>query len=358
MDTSDGVVWTDNYVNGNSTFVVFDHPNSLTNRGGFFSGFGHLNPNETNSVVGEGAFPGGDIPRYTAYPLNGKLILRNEIDSEFFLESGIGDVAEAVFRTYKDETYAQFTRLNDPKSQVLSDRPLLAKAPFGGAPNVYAASRKPSLKDSRYFVHTSEEIVFDRKLTSLFAKNMLTAGASGGNSAFGIDYREYESSEEAKKGPAGRFRESLYDGAKYNPAINLANNTSLIRLEVITYNEYGEPMFSDPAGNSPQVRNLVPGESFALVPASVNFITYTDYVYPTEKLIRPINATSPRLRSVNVPPTTMFGPKPPYRVPTSLDLINIKRETQAVGLKNYYDNGARMGARASNIHFLQNEIYS
>jgi hypothetical protein len=357
MDTSNGVVWTDEYVNSNSTFIVYDHPNSLTNRGGFFSGFGYLNPNRVDTRIRRAAFEGGVIPRYTTYPLHGALVPHSELPPSDFIDTVSGEISDLFFSLYKARTYSYFTRLDDPSAVTPWPRPLLAKAPFGGAPNVYAAPRKPALKDSRFFVHASDEIIFDRKLTSMFDKSMLNAGASGGNAAFGIDYREYETSATAINGPSGRFRESLYDGAKFNPAINLSSNTSLIRLEVITYNEYGEEMISDPAGNSPQVRNLVPGESFVPVPASVNFISYLDYIYPTEKMIRPINATSPRLRSVNVPTMTMVGPSAPYRLPTSLDLLNIKRETQVVGLKNYFDNGARMGGRASNVHFLQNEIY-
>lgn len=357
MDTTDAATWANEYVGSSSTFVIFDHKNSITNRGGFWSGFGFLNPNQERRIEFVSAFGDSSIPRYTTYPLNGGLVLRDELESDLFLDPTTGLISQAVYDLVKTNTFARFLQFDTPAAISLDENTLERVVALGGAPNIYAAQRLPAFKDSRYFLHTSDEIVFDRKLTSLFFKNMLTAGSSGGNTAFGIDYREYETSEVAQGGSVGRYRESLYDGAKYNPAINLAKNTSLIRLEIETFNEYGEPLVSDPAGNNPQARNLVPTEPFMQNADTLDFLAYADFIYPNEKFITPPSEPSDRLRTVNAPVFTLFGPEPTVAFPNTLDNIDADRIVKPIGLKNYYDNGARMGQRASNIHFLQNQIY-
>jgi hypothetical protein len=365
MDTSNATIFTPSYLGSNSTFVIFDHPNSITNRGGLWSGFGHSNPllnaketAEQSGFVDKGAstrFENTDkLPRYTTYPLGGTLILRERIPKIQFTNSETSRMDKVNYEKWKKITFDKFV----PNEITLGSGGIVPDPtqPFSlfGAVNSYPSVRTPMFKDSRYFIHTSDEIAFDRKGPSYFSKTLQSASVAG-NLAFGIDFREFETDESAVNGSVGRWRESVYDGSEFNPAIHLSKNTSLMKIEISSYDEYGDRLTSDPSGNAPQARNLPAGESFVPVPDLNDHIDYVDFIYSNTQPTG--NMGSQHSVGVNHPVLSLYGPKKFISFPTTFTLLQGNISKQPIDLDEYYDNGARIGSGASVVHFFLNEIY-
>lgn len=402
MNTQDDTKFQLHYQNSGSTFVIFDHPNSMTNRGGRWSGFGFPNPlisapltsqqsssnahrlhDEPYPPIGS-AFTAGQIPSFTTYPLGGTLVVREPriLFSDYVDPiANPGEIVDQLtYNAYRLQTFNQFKYVTrgENRNRTTADTILdwtVGMTMFGYTRNVIGCGgRPPGLKDSRYWAHDSAEISFDRKLVPMVDK-ILSASGVIDPTTFGVDFKSFS----LPSGDSGTWSvkpwgESTYDGVKFNPNINLSKNTSQMHLEVRSYNEYGEPLLVTGRSDqgTPLSRNLMAGEKIAtLFPGDGTTNQWTDW-----------NALAmPNIleegKGVLSPFSTLYYPSlnPIYQ----LYKLGYRRGDFGSGAKAiipdsnpgpgdtifetfdfdllYYDNRARMSSGDSIVHFFQNEMY-
>lgn len=412
MDMS-STYWHADYVDGGSTFVLFDHPNSITNRGAGWSGMGFPNPLQTRpfssqqavstSVHGQpypptGSAFGGLVPSHTTYPLGGKLVVRNRILLSQYTDSVAtpGLMAKATYENIRKATFDQFQFVFNGKrnaSGVVAQDWTVGISIFNGNSRNTLGSwgRPPGLKDSRYWIHNSDEISFDRKFIP-FADRILKCGGRLGPTTFGVDFRDFSAPSAATAGMNGGgnkpsfttkpWGESTYDGVRHNPNIHLAQRTSQMFVAIQTYNEHGEPLLV--TGQSqvgvPLLRNLMAGEKestiFKITAPTINdnLLTWNSLTMPNilEEGSGSL-AVQSALRYPSLNPIYQF-----YRIGNRKDFMSGQKSILGdapTGIDSslsgpsdsldetfdfdvlYYDNGARMSAGDTVVHFFQSEMY-
>jgi hypothetical protein len=346
---------------GLAFFVIFDHPNSIINRGGFLTGLGFMNPFYSPKRNAERSYsPNTPLaqmmadsnfeqpPLYTTYPLGENLVTWKKIPISTYIDPIAHNMTQANFNTIKAETLAQFK----------SSGPLVI--PFTPFQLVYPGQRIPAMKDSRYFIHNSDEICFSQKVVPLTNKT-LKSGSVLGPTTFGVDFRSYEE-DNSLLFTSKPWRDSIYEGARFNPNIALASHTSLMHVQVQSYDEYGDPILSEVRGDSPDNRNLLPQETVPFVPQAgldATFISYCNYVYP-EILTGQPQDTQDRLPQANWPPFAYYQSVKEIPYPTTPQTIrenNSRTTDKNVDFSNYYDNKVRCSVSDTIAHFLQSIMF-
>lgn len=402
MDTSDAVM-DPRYVGSRSTFVIFDHPNSITNRGGRWSGFGYDNPLSAIASSAELAFdpkanelrglpyPQSDskfdtIPPFTTYPLGGTLVEHNTLSVLAYelLNPDWPVVTNPVYNTIRSNLFnkMRFTGLGDrhkllePLTINWTEEPIR----LFGAPNVISASRPPLLRDTRYLVHNSDEINFDSKLNPLTMTTLV--GGAVGPTTFGVDFKTFKQPSvgngssttwmndaqtvlESGAYTSKAWGNSTYDGVLHNPNIFLAKNTSQMTIKIQTFNEYGEPLIGSVAPEGTGLRrNLLAGEPHpfpqgATFDIDTTFVGWVKFVYPS---ITGLPALPPFNAALRYPTTspllTLYRKAPGILKGSNTKFLTYAQSPVTYAFDElYYDNQARIAVQETIVHFFNNEMY-
>ena len=365
--TSDTV--TADWENSPSTFFVMDHPNSLTCRGGFWSGFGHINPTYSKPNVPFGSKPfslpdrvGENSARFKTTPFLGyqgfwglSYKTLPDILLEYYADvaaQNSGEVTGVVSADLRKEMNVLF--MGQVIADVIGSTGIQYGNNFGFGSNQYVATRRPLFKDSRYFIHNSDEMSFDRKLIPFTGDSLV---APVGPDTIGVDFREYGEN-------MGRvWRDTPYEGTRFNPNLHLAKNASLMHLEIQTFNEYGEEIKPSLEGvASGTHRNLLVGEAKEAVmdSAGTDPYRYQKYLYPNVQI--DTDAVVPTsLATANYPPWAYYDLSfVPINFPMSFNDIDSEEQRPNLLLPldgSYVDNFARAGVGSSIAHFFLNELY-
>jgi len=348
-----------------STFILFDHENSATNRGGWWSGFGYPNSlyDKTASSEGGGSrleqlgldsrrvkLPSNPTPHKT-YP-GDAWCLRNFPAGDWTSRGGVpvipvGDYINLDFgnrsmtKASSDKAKLAVTAALGMSGGDTERRYLEGGGAFDffGSPNFYPAQRRPLFKDSRYMMINSDEMSDDRKTLPLLAK---TNKGSLGVTTMGVDFREFSGINESSGESWGRtWGEDQYEGVAYNPTLSLNPGGSHMKLDLTTYNEYGELLKPGSGGVMGGVgRNLLAGETFRM-----GWRGEVDHMY----------STGPDTALSASPIFTLFAA--PISYPTSLAIQAQTHLTNPKDLDYYVDDEARIGESDTVLHFFQNIKY-
>jgi hypothetical protein len=381
------------YTDSNSTFVLFDHPNSLTNRGGLWSGMGIRNPYfgkghplPTTSAPltfvqsgggGKGTSPlSGFPPRYVTYGLGGGLVEREPIPLTDFITSKTGQIFKTEYDAIKKKTFDLFKIPSSlTRSLFKNGSPPSGGGLIAGIMNIgnitgyrqaYAGTRIPLMMDTRYVIHSSSELSYDRKMPPYMDKNLLAAGPIGSD-MIGIDFRESRRSSRTQGTfpLANLWEEDDEILSNFNANIFLSRTGSTMRIEVFSYNEWGELLLSSPGANTQGMRNTLPGENLfqpATSPALYEWVAYAKHLYPNVNLDTSPALLNDRKNSAtgNFPQWSYYDLQGKATFPTTFIESGKVDEfpERRMDFVLYYDNQSRASAGDSVVHFLLNEMYN
>jgi len=358
-----------NYKGSISTFAIFDHPNSMMNRGWHWSGFGYLNKNYSAGVEPFVAEESAAFP-YTVYPfvfpsdgsgepLFGELLLRDYLEDSFFKDVETGEVTAGNYHLQR--AYIMETKLGFAHDAQMN---------YGGV-NTYTACRSPALKDCRYIIYTSEELCFDQKAIPFQNVGIYSNIPS---QTFGVYLNSFNDGEKNNlkqgfnfPGRGKKYREDGWVGVHYNPIISLAKNTSVQKVSIQTKNDHGElikPSLLSTMPFFPQVRHAndttlytigggIPPYAPAYIPSNTPRLNFAENYFG-----RFGHSTHSANLYNMLPYFAFFDNKLKHlQGPTVFHTVDLCKKTIMHDLKWYIDDKVRISSGDRPVHFLQNNIY-